>query len=638
MQTGQFLGIPQGGVPTSYTTSYLRFRGVDLSTDPAMIDTTRSPDAPNLISDTGGYPEKRPGWKTVVQAPGDHPGTVHGMHRAVLADGEVRLVHIGTQLYRWTGWDTADEALTALSVTCADRRSTSVACAGKLWILTGSEYLVYDGTTVQPVSNIAYAPLTTISAPPGGGGQAFEAVNLLTSQRRNAFLSDGSSVVYQLDRAPVDSVQSVTVNGTLLSASAYTVQTESGTVRFQTAPALPAVTGEDNVVIAFSATTAGYAETIPKCRFAAGYGFGGDMGERIFFAGNPEQPNVDWHCEIHAPDYQPDPAYIPDTSFARIGSDTNPIMGYRRIHAYQAILKASDHADATVFLRSAGTDGDGKAVFSVTQGVAGAGVCSPWSVTNLGDESLFLSENGIFGIASQEIDTHYALQNRSALVDARLTREAEPEEAVAVEWNGCYLLALNNVCYVLDGRQNKSYRPQSGGDYVYECYYWTNIPARCWLECGGRLWFGTADGRICRFKTDETGMRRFSDDGAAIPARWTTKADDDGDFAMLKSIPLRGTAILMKPYTRSGATVTIRTDHDFGTPIKSERMNIFDFADLDFASFTFETSDSPQVIPINRKVKRYRTCQIIVENQEANEGFGVYGIVKRFVRLRPART
>lgn len=636
------LAYPSGSSPTQYTTSYIKFRGVDMSTDPALIDNTRSPYAPNLISDTGGYPEKRAGWKTVLTQPAADAangvcGRVNGLHRAALSSGEVRLAHIGAKIYQWTGWDTAAEALTALSGTYADSRSASFVCAGKLWILTGAEYLVYDGETLQPAANLAYAPLTSISMPPAGGGVAFEAVNLLTGKRRNRFLADGTAKLYQLDRAPVDSVESVTVNGTIQEASAYTVDLTAGTVTFSTAPAAPVVTGEDNVEIAFTAVVEGYADSIAKCRFAASYGFGGDMGERIFFSGNPDKPNVDWHCEIHAPDYQPDPAYIPDTSFAYIGSDANAIMGYRRVGSMQAIIKAANDADATIFFRTAGTDGDGKAVFALTQGVAGAGAVSPWSIANLGDEGLFLSRNGVFGIASQAYTSQFCLQNRSYFIDAQLTKEENLAEAAATEWNGYYLLALNGVCYLLDGKQYKSYKPQSQGDYIYECYYWTNIPARCWLEVEGTLWFGTADGRICRFKTGEAGMSRFSDDGAAIPASWATKADDDGNFAQLKSIPLRGTAIMIKPHTRSSAKVTIRTDRDFGVELKTARMNIFDFSDIDFEHFTFETNDAPQVIPLNCKVKRYKSCQIVVANDAADEGFGVYGIVKRFTRGRAAR-
>ena len=40
---------------------------------------------------------------------------------------------------------------------------------------------------------------------------------------------------------------------------------------------------------------------------------------------------------------------------------------------------------------------------------------------------------------------------------------------------------------------------------------------------------------------------------------------------------------------------------------------------------------------INRKIKRYKTCQIIVANDAIYEGFGVYGIIKRFTTGHYAR-
>lgn len=616
-------------MPTLCVTSYDRFRGVDLSTDPALVDTSRSPSAPNLISDAGGYPEKRPGWRTVYRIPDG--ARVNGLHRLPLASGgDVRIVHAGTKLYRVDG-----DTLTMLADNVNDDRSTSFVQGGKLWILTGGEYLVFDGTTLQPVGEIAYAPLTTVSALPAGGGMTLEPVNLLTPTRRNSFLADGIATAYHLDTAPIASVDAVTVNGSPVTA--YTADTAAGIVTFSAAPAAPVITGEDNVVITFSVSDESREPVIEQCRFAAGFGFGGDTGERIFFSGNPAHPNADWHCEIHRPDLLPDPAYVPDTSFALVGSDANPILGYRRIGERLAILKAENDQDATVFFRDSGLDGENNAVFPLSQGVAGAGAVSPWSIANLGDEGLFLSRHGVYAVATQAYTSHYCLQNRSYFVDSRLTGEPHLEEAAAVQWNGLYLLALNNVCYVLDGRQDRSYKPQSMGDFVYECWYWTNIPARCWLEAEGLLWFGTSDGRVCVFRSDEVRMNRYSDDDAPISASWATRADDDGCFARLKSIPLRGSAVMIKPNTRSSVRVTVRTERDFGVDVHTASTNILDFSDLDFEHFTFETGDTPQIIPLNRKIKRYKTCQIIVANDEVNEGFGVYGIVKRFVRGRAAR-
>ncbi len=54
----------QSGVSVR-TAVYNSFRGVDFSVDPTLVDKTRSPWAPNMISDTGGMPEKRLGYRTV---------------------------------------------------------------------------------------------------------------------------------------------------------------------------------------------------------------------------------------------------------------------------------------------------------------------------------------------------------------------------------------------------------------------------------------------------------------------------------------------------------------------------------------------------------------------------------------------
>ena len=58
--------VNQPNPPTVYTKRYDRFAGVDFSTDPSRIDDSRSPHAVNLISDAGGYPEKRVGWRTLA--------------------------------------------------------------------------------------------------------------------------------------------------------------------------------------------------------------------------------------------------------------------------------------------------------------------------------------------------------------------------------------------------------------------------------------------------------------------------------------------------------------------------------------------------------------------------------------------
>ena len=82
-----------------YLSKYVNFKGVDLSTDPTQISGSRSPYAPNLISDSGGFPEKRPGWRTLYSL--DAP--INGIYRGVIDGTEHIVIHAGSKLYHWDG-------------------------------------------------------------------------------------------------------------------------------------------------------------------------------------------------------------------------------------------------------------------------------------------------------------------------------------------------------------------------------------------------------------------------------------------------------------------------------------------------------------------------------------------------------
>ncbi|MEG1972956.1 MAG: hypothetical protein RR315_07305, partial [Oscillospiraceae bacterium] len=183
--------------------------------------------------------------------------------------------------------------------------------------------------------------------------------------------------------------------------------------------------------------------------------------------------------------------------------------------------------------------------------------------------------------------------------------------------------------YVADSKQ-QAFKESLADNYGYEWYYWEGIPVRIIWEHDGLLFFGGSDGKLRQLNTDIDTMRRFNDDGAAIIARWATGADSHGDFMRLKTMPKSGSGIMCKPYTSSSVRVLIATDHDFGILARSASMSIFDFSDLDFNNFSFNTQDTPQIIPINKKTKKYKTIQFLIENREVNQGFGIYGIIMRY--------
>lgn len=618
------------------TKIYHKFRGVDFSTDPSLVDDSRSPWAPNIYADMGGMPCKRPGWKTVKRIGNEVEGVfrgeqINGLFRAKIAGAEHLLCHAGEKLYKW---DETDAVPTELASGLSNERSTAVYLKEAVWIFAGNKLLVYDirenekVPSIKDAKEVATVPIVVIGSAPSGGGVVHQSVNLLTQKRAARFQGNNTDKDYFLPEKPVTSIDKVTVNGEELNSGSFYIEAGAGKIRFNNPPSSPGVSGEDNVEIVYTAGEDNYAK-ISNCRIAVAWGIGGTE-DRIVASGNPEYPNQDWISQFG------DGAYWPDLNYSVVGSKATAIVGYRRFGEQLAIFKEDNGQDSTVFLRSGSLGTNGEAIFTTKPCVSGEGAVSCFGFGNIGNEQLILTKRGVFALTNNILTAEKIMQNRSYRVDPKLIDEDKLSEAVSCAFDGCYLVFVNGHVYGLDGRQQRSYPSRSDTEFLYECFYWENVPARCVLRVvegdAETLFFGTDDGRICKFKTDDRTLKRYSDDGDPITAIWSTKQDDDGDPMILKTLLKKGNAVTIKPYDRSSAKILFRTDQDAVAWQAAEgTMDIFNWEDIDFSRFTFNANDAAQEIPLNRKVKNYKRLQIVVKNDAVDEGFGVYAITKHFV-------
>ena len=102
-------------------------------------------------------------------------------------------------------------------------------------------------------------------------------------------------------------------------------------------------------------------------------------------------------------------------------------------------------------------------------------------------------------------------------------------------------------------------------------------------------------------------------EGVPIHARWSTIADDDGSANYYKNLQKKGSLVALLPATSMGVMVFVKADE------KDEK-------------FIRETKEGEHILPFNtylkKKIKKYKRLQIICENNNYNQSFGVDEIIK----------
>jgi hypothetical protein len=301
-----------------------------------------------------------------------------------------------------------------------------------------------------------YVPTTTIGKAPSGGGTVLEDVNLLTGKRINTFRSDGSADYY-LDAQDINSVDKVIVDGNEVLADKYTVNTEKGVVKFNTAPDKSTATdGQDNVSIEFTKTIEGDREKIEKCTLLEVF------DNRVFFSGNPDYPNYVWHSSLD------NPAYCSDLDYYIEGLDSARVTGLVAGNNALWVFKEPSHSNTSVYYHTPTIDAEYGKVYpsvhsNISLGCVGGAI-------NFNDDIVFFSQRGMEGIHG-DITTEQAVAHRSSLVDRKLLAKEDIEDyknMVLVEWEGYLLCFVGSKVYLADSRATFT----NENHFEYEWFYW----------------------------------------------------------------------------------------------------------------------------------------------------------------------
>ena len=144
------------------------------------------------------------------------------------------------------------------------------------------------------------------------------------------------------------------------------------------------------------------------------------------------------------------------------------------------------------------------------------------------------------------------------------------------------------------------------------------------------MYFGTADGKLCKFYSDYEDKSCYNDDGHPISAWWETP-DLDG-YLFYKNKTFRYFAIrMMKAFRTSFKLYSEK--YSVWSFIKEDDTTgrTFDFNYIDFTQFSFSTDTSEKISHTKLRIKKVDKARFKIENSKLNQPFGIYDLALEYI-------
>lgn len=648
--------------PSVRQAQYRELLGVDYLRDHTEVDHRRSPKMVNMISDLGGNPIKRDGYRVVgirydaiLSVRGEKYGISSNISSIVINRLEMGNNHVLDETHIKTIDGKFGKVNTAFSyqkyiyilsqnaIVRYDTVTNEVLIAG-----TGEKMMSKGKVGESEPINDKIIPSTVISLQPNGlGGTALDSKNLASIYQTVTYLGDGETKEYKIPnydkvgsyvKAEVldsegkwkvvnvgtSSPQSI-VGKTLDGKGTDSFKVIDNKVTFSTAPSKPLVSGEPNVRITFAPFSIEQVDGVNKGYYNKT--LVEILGSRTIIYFN-SRLFIAVESRTHYSDVD-NPFSIPDLNYFDVD---NNIMCYTRSSSYLAII-TKDNGRNTIFLASEIKDNN-ITQYSVKASNAGVGAVSQKCIGIVNDEPTFLSRDGLFGIMTNWQSEKYAV-NRSARINRALCGEEHLENAVGCAWQEYFYVAINSRMYVLDSRHKSTDRRS---DRSYEGYFFENIPnIQSMFVIDNRMYFAD-ESHTYTWNEDLSETARYLDNakfvdgswtGEPVKAMWCSAFDDDGYPSKLKTLQKKGSFVTLVPHYKTGCELTLVKNGDERQYVGEFTADMMSFERIDFSRFVFNGNTATADFFMKKKIKKYKRLQIILENNKA-EPFGITNVVKSY--------
>lgn len=557
-----------------------------------------------------GIPDCRPGQLQTHTTYG--VGGINGKWEYHKADGTaIDLEAWGTNIYT-----VVNTVTTAVYTALTNAKARGTPFNSHHYIINGTDFVRYDGTTVTKIGDIAYVPTLDMGCKPDGTGSTpKEKLNYLSNSFKRSFSADGTTS-YQLPFIGLASIDKVWVNGVLKTLTTdYTVDLANGKVLFVTGP----TAGTNNVVI--QGTKAGLMDPskIDKCKYIISY------ASRLWLTGNPDAPTTVYNSGLTG-DYSMDGTYFPENAWAIVGGD-DANTGWA-MHFNDLILFKERSIEAA----GVTTDSSGNTLFTWANNISpNVGCDMPDSIQMFND--LIAFSNSVSGphvivatqVKGQRNVRPIGYNCNGSIYKAGLLNEQLSDLKLATSCNDGqrYWLCVGSKAWVWDYFRT----PYGGKPKDLAWWYQTNINAGCWLVKDREVYFGDRDNGVVQKFTP--GI--FNDNGVAVKNVFRTAIISPPKVEQwLKNVTKmwvtlrKGTGSLVNVKFIANNKETIRV-------ISALITKGFDWDSWDWDNFTWDVDNTDKTPPpLRPPVKNVPSLQIEFSNNEINQTLPVVSVKLEF--------